>query len=147
MQPEELRRVLEEIGRITVGRFNQNLYFGAGNYHLGLLKNALKYKVNKNPTGVPSDITYKIDSGEPELDKIAKYFEYGTGAFNTRYAGSHIVPNNQKFMRFKGKKGKWVTAKQVKGVRAIFMMTKAIKSVENEWDLRVQRAKMKLGIK
>ena len=146
MQPGDIKRILKEIGRITVGRFNQNLYFGAGNYHLGLLKNALKFKIKNNATGIPSDIIYKIDSGEPELDKIAHYFEYGTGMYNTRYAAGNIVPTNKRYMKFKGKKGKWVTAKQVKGVRAIFMMTRAIKSVENEWDLRVQRAKMKLGL-
>ena len=137
---QEWRRILNEIGRITKGRYNKNLHFGAGNYRLGLLKNALKYEVTSD-----LQLTFKIDSGDAKLDKLAMYFEYGTGMNNTQFRKKYIRPIHGDYMRFKYK-GKWITTDKVRGVRPIFMMTKAIKSIENEWDTQIRRARIRLGI-
>jgi hypothetical protein len=134
-------RILNEIGRITKGRYNQNLYFGSQGYNLGLLMNALKYKVTKD-----LELKCWIDAGDEKLNRIALYFEYGTGLNNTEGRRKRIFARKSEFMKFKDKKGKWVTAREVSGVRPIFMMTKAILSVKNEWDWRIQQAGRKLGI-
>lgn len=138
---DEWIAILNEIGRITKGRYNQNLYFGAGSYNLGLLMDALQYEVTKD-----LELKFWVDAGNEKLDRIAHYFEYGTGLNNVQGYKEAIVAKKGKLLRFRNKKGKWVSTKEVAGVRPIFMMTKAVSSINNEWDYQVQRAAKVLGL-
>jgi len=120
--------LLQELGKIAQQRYNKNLKHGGHQYNLGILKNALQF----SPNIEVFENYYWIDTGNQELNKIAEYFEYGTGIHNTRYRRGPIVPKKGKVMKFRKSWYGIRFAAGVQGVRPVFMMTKAVKSVENE---------------
>jgi len=129
-------RLLELLGAETQDRYNKNLLYGAGSYNLSKLQGTLKFipdlKNFKND--------YYLEGDTEEQTKVAKYFEYGTGLFNTRTKADYIRPVNAPMMVWKDKHtGKMIFAKKTKGVKPVFAMTKAIKSVDMDMEVLLPR--------
>lgn len=123
--------ILNEIGKLAQGRFNQNLFFGGKGYNLRLFMNTLKFEPNLDTF----ENEYWIDTGDAELTKKAYYFEYGTGMHNSKGPKRMIKSRSIGKMKFKGTKkfkGQIIYADEVKGVKPVFMMTRAVESVRNE---------------
>ena len=140
--------ILDELGRETQRRYNDNILWRAGGYNLQKLKNSLQFQ---------SDIysnqnTYWIDTGNEELNRIADYFEYGTGIHNTKSrpgatSTDYIRPKKKEFMKWRSKiTNKMIFAKQTQGVRPVFMMTTAISSVEHDKDSLQRQIRLHYGI-
>lgn len=156
--PQELRAgrlsiterlaILFEIGKEAQRRYNHNILTGAGNYNLRMLKNSLQFE----PDPYAFENVYWIDTGNEEKNKIADYFEYGTGLFNTKSrAGAmsrgYIRPIDSNYMVWKNKSsGKMIFAKKTKGVMPVFMMTKAVKSVQFDREYLQRQIRLRLGI-
>jgi len=123
--------ILNSIGKIAQGRYNQNLFFGAKGYNLRMLMNTLHFEPNLSTF----ENRYWIETGSQELDKLAHYFEYGTGIYNSKGPKRMIKPRSVGKMVFPGTKkfaGQMIFTDEIKGVKPVFMMTKAVESVKNE---------------
>lgn len=151
LAPQEVEVILNAIGTSVSKKYNQNLFFGSGTYNLGLLKDALQFESNADEFSN----TYYVDAGDDDLNKIATYFEYGTGIFNTKGPKQMITPVSARFMAFQVKigrakkgaseKGGWVFTKAVKGVKPIFMFKRTMKWAENERDSLTLKTLKRLG--
>lgn len=62
--------------------------------------------------------------------KYAPYLEFGTGIYGSRK--SPIVPTRAKYLVFKGKDGKIIRAKSVKGVKAVQYMKRSFDFVKEK---------------
>jgi len=138
--------ILNELGKIAQKKYNENLLHGAVSYNLGKLRNSLQF----SPDPEEFDNAYWIEADSEELTKVAYYFEYGTGIFNTKNrktARNYITPTNGEYMVWKDKKSqKMIFAKRTKGVRPVFMMTKAINYVRNNYKELLRKIRLKLNI-
>ena len=138
--------ILNELGKIAKQKYNEYLLSGSDeyNYNLMKLRNALQF----TPDIVNFDNVYWIDTGNEELTKVAYYFEYGTGIFNTvnkRHA--YITPKKGEFMVWKDKQSRQlVFVKRTKGVQPIFMMTKAVNYIRNNREVIQRQIRIKLGL-
>lgn len=119
---------LEQLGNEVQKRYKQNLRRNTQGYNLKLIENGVKFESDP----VTFSNMYFFDNGEDKLDKIALYFEFGTGLYNSSGKGQPIKPKTAEYMTWIGKEGKRMFAKEVKGVQPIFALKKAIKSVEND---------------
>ena len=144
---DERLRILYKLGKIAQDKYNDNLTMGSNataSYNLSRLRNSLKFE----PDPQNFDNYYYIDTGEDELTKIAYYFEYGTGIWNTqtrKSARAYIQAKNGKYMVFKNKKNQQlVFTKKQQGVHPVFMMTKAVNYVRNNHDILVRRIRRSL---
>lgn len=121
---DERLQILTKMGKIAQEKYNDYLLQGAGNYNLQMLRNSLMFfsdvKTFQN--------VYWIKAKTDELTKVAYYFEYGTGIFNSKSKrGAYIKPKKGEYMVWKSKtSNQMIFAKRTKGVRPVFMMTKAI---------------------
>lgn len=125
---EERLIILEELGKVAQEKYNDILSSNHRGYNLSLLQGSLQFR----PDIKTFDNDYWIETGSDELNKIASYFEYGTGLFNSKTKSSarkYITPVTSEYMRFIAKDGNLVFAKQTRGVKPIFMMTKAVQHV------------------
>lgn len=120
-------RVLQLMGEEAKVRYNRNLLYGAGEYNLKKLQGTLKFIPDlQNFKNI-----YYLEGKTDEITKIANYFEYGTGLFNTRTRPRYIRPINYQYMRWQDKDtGQMIFVKKTKGVKPVFAMTKAVKSIE-----------------
>lgn len=141
--------ILMELGKLVQRRYNKNLKFGAHGYNLDLLKNSLKF----SPNIEAFQNIYWIETGNKKLDEIANYFEYGTGLHNQRKRNQKgqfskrttIKAKTKRYMKFrKPWKGK-LFMKEVKGVQPVWMMQKAVKSVEQQKENLQKKIRLKLG--
>ena len=142
---EERLTILIELGEIAREKYNKNLFFGAGSYNLGILKDSLQYAPNTEEF----ENYYWVDAGSERLNEISNFFEYGTGLFNTKRKGKSrpIKSKSGKVMKFKSSKtGKMVFAKQVKGVKPVFMFTKTMRTMEFDRQYLQRQIRVKLGI-
>lgn len=134
--------ILNALGRITQQRFNKNLKHNGQNYNLGILRDSLQFSPDIN--NFSND--YWIDTGDQKLNEIADYFEYGTGLYNVKHRGTKITSPRGKKLKFRKAWHGIKFASSVKGVKPIFMMAKAVKSVENEKEKIQREIRIKLGI-
>jgi len=136
--------ILDELGKEAQRRYDRILTMNPRGYNLGFLRGSLKY----TPNMFTFDNEYSIEAQNLELTKIAYYFEYGTGLYNTRRRSANrqrITPVMKDALSFVSN-GKRVFAKEVKGVKPVYMMFKATKSVEHD-RLHLQRKiRLRLGI-
>lgn len=139
----ERMAILQELGETARERFDYNLVNNSSGYNLRIFRGALQY----SPDIENFENAYFIDTGNDELNTIAEYFEYGTGIYNTRFRGRGMIrPRVKQAMKFLAKNGKAVFAKEVKGVRPVFMMRKAVKSVEFDRKELQRQIRINLGI-
>jgi hypothetical protein len=135
-------KILLKIGKETQIRYNRNLYHGAGGYNLSKLKDSLKFI----PDLQNFENNYYLEGKTEELTKLAYYFEYGTGLFNTRSKKGYIRPINYEYMMWKDPEtGALIKAKKTKGVKPVFAMTKAIASVKHDEESIVSKFLDKLA--
>jgi hypothetical protein len=135
--------ILMALGKEAQKRYNKNMLEGAGNYNLSKLQNTLKFIPNLQTF----ENEYYLEGDSEEQTRIAYYFEYGTGLFNTRSRKKYITPINFEHMKWKDKKsGKMIFAKRTKGVRPVFAMTKAVLSIKYDLDYLLPKIEKKLGI-
>lgn len=121
-------RLLKELGKEVQRRYKQNLRENNYGYNLKLIENGVQFESDI----VEFDNLYFFDNGEEKLDKIAYYFEYGTGLYNSSGKGKPITPKNAEFLTWIGKNGKRLFAKEVRGVHPLFALMKAVKSVDHD---------------
>lgn len=141
----EREMILDAIGNKAREKFNDILDSNNHSYNLGLFKNILYWEKDINEF---KNIYYMKGETE-EITKLAYYFEYGTGLYNTKLRTSgrdRIYPKIADRFVFrkpwKGIKG----ARSVSGVRPIFMMTKSVKYVEQNQDILLREIRIELGI-
>jgi hypothetical protein len=145
---DERLMILYKLGQIAQEKYNDYLTMGSNatrSYHLQKLRNSLQFA--PDPKGF--DNIYWIDTGNEELTKVAYYFEYGTGIWNTetrKSARSHITAKSGGYMIWKDKKSQQlVFAKRTQGVHPVFMMTKAVNYIRNNRKLLIRRIRLQLG--
>ena len=137
--------ILSELGKIAQQKYNEYLFSGSEsyNYNLRKLRNSLQFE----PDISNFDNAYWIDTGNEELTKVAYYFEYGTGIFNTTGRRGYITPKKGEFMVWKDKQSRQlVFVKRTKGVQPIFMMTKAVNYIRNNREVIQRQIRIKLGL-
>lgn len=143
--PDDVKlAVLERMGRLAQSKYNQNLFFGGKGYNLRFLMDTLYYA----PDLEAFDNEYWVDTGTEEGNKIADYFEYGTGLYNTKGRKKMIRPKRDDKMKFEGTKkfkGQFIFTKEVKGVKPVFMMTRAVNSVRHERNKIINETLRKMG--
>ena len=148
---DERALILQEFGEYAQGVFNTIVNSRPKGYNLAFLDGALHFERDtKTFTN-----NYWVDTGSDHGNDLAKYFEYGTGLYNTKYQSSgrgKITSNTKgKLMKFRkpwvSPNGKKMTgAFEVKGVQPVYMMMRAIKSVKNNRSALLRNARFKLGI-
>ena len=138
--------ILNELGKIASKKYNEYLLENAGSYNLQRLRNSLQWE----PDIKEFDNKYWIDAGSEEMNKIANYFEYGTGIFNTstkRGAKQYILPKQGPYMIWKDHTSqKMIFAKRTKGVRPVLMMTKAVAYIRHNRDVLIRRIRFQKNI-
>ena len=142
---DEKSLILDQLGRIAQDKYDEFIVAGGSvhGYDLEKLKGSLQFKQNPETF----DNEYWLQGDDDHWTKIAEYFEYGTGLYNTKRAGKYragyIKPVVAEYMRFVSMKGgkHWVTTDRVKGVHPIFAMEKSIKYIE------FKRANIQRGIR
>ena len=131
--------ILDRLGRDAQILYDQFIMHNEQGYDLRKLKGSLQFEPNiqafKN--------RYYLKGKDSKWTKIAYYFEYGTGLFNSKragqYHGGYIKPVTREYMHFLCKDGRWRKTKRVAGVHPVFAMTKAEKIIEfNRADLQRQ---------
>ena len=128
--------ILDRLGRDAQLLYDQFIMHNEQGYDLRKLKGSLQFEPNiqafKN--------RYYLKGKDSKWTKIAYYFEYGTGLFNTKKAGKgYIEPVTREYMRFLCKDRRWHFSKKVEGVHPVFAMTKAEKIIQfNRADLQRQ---------
>lgn len=141
---DEREIILQELGEIAQKKYNQNLFFGGGGYKLGFLKNALHFVRDI----FAFENEYWIDTGSDEKNKLAKFFEYGTGMQNIKY--KHMIKSTSgKKMRFLGTHkwaGQVLFVNEIKGVRPILMFNRTLKFMEHNRPYLQRRIRLRLGI-
>jgi len=142
---DEVYQAMYEIAKETVRRYKKNLYnmkYGEGSS--GVIFNALKYQLDtKNRV-----IYMRADTGSSHMNLVLRGLEYGTGIYGPNKVP--IYPIHHKYLRFKKsdkysffrhkedinghafEAGGYIYATAVRGVKPGFMLTKAIKSIQNE---------------
>lgn len=135
--------ILTQLGKIAQQKYNDYLLSRAGNYNLQKLRNSLKFL----PVVKKFDNKYWIDTGNEELTKVAYYFEYGTGIFNTtnkKAARTYIYPRSGPYLIWRDKNSnRMIFAKRTKGVRPIFMMTTAVAYIRQNREVLIRRIRLK----
>jgi len=124
--------ILQELGEIASDRYDRYIESNKQGYNLDLLKGGLQYIPNIQTF----ENIYYVDTGSEELNKISRFFEYGTGIYNTEFKHSTFIkPKNSKYLKFIGTNqyaGVTVFAQKVKGVRPIMMFQKTVKSMAQD---------------
>jgi len=142
----ERELILIELGELTRQRYDEYLERNNRGYNLNLLKGSLQFIPMPNAF----ENEYYLNASDEELTKLAYYFEYGTGLFNTKTRIKanldYIRSKSGKLLRFQDKKGKLIFTPKVKGVRPVFAMTKAIKSIDQQRDVLQRGIRIRLGI-
>lgn len=129
---EERAEILYRLGEIAQKKYDEFVIQGgsAKGYNLTPLVGSLQFKMNVEAF----ENDYWLEQVDEHWTKVAIYFEYGTGLFNTtragKYRAGYIKPVVEEYLSFVAKDGKFVKTKRVKGVQPVFAMTKAIKYVE-----------------
>jgi len=132
--------ILQELGAIAIMKYDDFITDGitATGYNIGYLRGCLRF----SPNVKEFDNDYWLQGNDQKMTNVANYFEYGTGEFNTgKVSRSSITgrfqkkgpirPKRAEYMKFVSKYGKWFTTKEVKGVRPIAAMEKALAYVRN----------------
>lgn len=143
---DERYLILMEIGRYAQNRYKEYVTQNKYGYDLSLLKDALQFE----PDIENFENVYYINTGNDELDMMAKYFENGTGLYNTKYRKGDRKKitslTKGKRMRFRkpwhGMKG----AYSVAGVKPIYMMRRTLKSIEFNRPYLQREIRIRLGI-
>jgi len=143
---DERLMILNKLGEMAQKMYKDNIDQNSQGYNLTLIREGLKYI----PYPAQFWNYYFIDNGSEELDKIAMYFEYGTGLYSTVTADRDFIkPKNYKYMSFIGTKNyanMFIFTKKVKGVRPIMMYQKTMWNLETNKDYLQRLARMELGI-
>jgi len=141
----ERLKILNVLGKKAQKRYNELLSTNTYGYNLENLRDSLQFQPNVEIF----ENDYWVDAGSEELNRIADYFENGTGLFNTQYKHSDrsaIVPLRAKVLKFrkiwKGRR----FASSVRGVRAIHMFLRTVKSMEFNREYNQRQARYALGI-
>lgn len=143
--------LLQKLGELTQKKYNQLISSNPYGYDLSFLKDALQFEADP----VNEQNFYYIDAGSQRLNRMALYYEYGTGLYTREYGAhpygskiyydgqgsykqtvpagrlpgnSYIKPKHNEYMKFRNAQGKWIFVKQVAGVKPGFYMTRAIDS-------------------
>jgi len=161
MRRELAYLILGDLAAEANRRFKQNLRnmnYGSGAQ--GVIYHALKWTLH--PTKF--DIDFRLDTGDPEMDKVINGLEFGTGIYGPK--GEPIKAKYKKFLRFKKgsktrssrsgprlpddqiafEKDGYIYTKYSRGVKPGFMMTKAVASIRRDWSMLVNQAELKYGI-
>ena len=138
------KTILNALGEIAQAKYDELVSYNHYGYNLLKLKGSLKYKSNIELF----HNEYYLEGVNDEWTRIAKYFEYGTGLYNTkrsgRYRAGYIKPTKaHKYLAFMGTKkfaGQLILAKRVKGVRPVFAMLNTLafmRKRKNELQLKI----------
>jgi hypothetical protein len=126
--------ILLELGRMAQEIYDHIVTSNPRGYRLSMLEGSLKFQPNIETF----NNVYWIDTGDEKLNDIAYYFEYGTGLYNTKVRflrnRDYIRPVNRTLMIFRKPWHGILAMRKVKGVMPVSMMTKAVKTIDNERD-------------
>ena len=123
--------ILLELGKRVQKIYDNIVTNNPRGYNLAMLEGSLQFLPNVNMF----DNSYWIDTGDQKLNDIAYYFEYGTGLYNTKVRVMNrgpILPVHGTLMLFRKPWHGILAARKVAGVQPVHMMTKAVKTVEND---------------
>jgi hypothetical protein len=99
---------LDEFGRIYVQTLQSNVPRGDGTTAA-----SFKYKIAGRGT---EEMTLTVTGGSPSRPKkLIEWLVFGTGIYGPRH--TPIKPKRYKFLKFPGKDGRMVYAKQVRGMK------------------------------
>lgn len=141
--------ILQELGKIAQRIFNKNLEVRSTRenkrYNLNFIKDALKFESDP----ITFTNTYWVDVGSEDGNKIAAYYEYGTGLYNTKHriiGRDYIRPKNYDFLHFINNDGKHIYTKAVKGVEGIHYFRRTMNTINKNEEYLIQRIRNELGI-
>ena len=119
----ERLEILGEIGLLAQEKYNDIVANAPFRYNLKILKDGLQFR----PDVQNFKNDYWVDYNDDFLNRVAYYFEHGTGIRNMKTktlakSDRYITPVIKRVMKFThSKSGGTVFASKVKGVRPVFM--------------------------
>ena len=142
---DERLALLIEIGIYAQKKYKEYVNKNKQGYNLDTIQDGLQF----SPDVDAFENEYFIDNGKEYKNKIAAYFENGTGLWNVKYkltARKRIRAIRFKVMKFR-KVWKGIRfAHSVKGVRPIYMLRRTLKSIQFNRAKLQRDMRFKLGI-
>jgi len=140
---DERELILHHLGLIAKEYYAHTLLTRAGQLNYKLERFVGCFKVT--PDVAKFENKYTLECSTEKDTKIANYFEYGTGLYNTKspgkYRDGYIRPIRADHLAFMGNKGHLMLVDKVKGVKSVAAFTATVSH------MKFHRATYQMGIR